>query len=46
MNLYLQIDLAFLPYVAKGPTKTPPIGNYDSPDGEYTNTTKKYQGEE
>lgn len=42
----LQADLTFLPYVAKGPVKTPPIENYDSPDGDYVNTTRKYDGEE
>ncbi|EFN83438.1 39S ribosomal protein L40, mitochondrial [Harpegnathos saltator] len=42
----IQVDLAFLPYVVKGPLKTPPIENYNSPDGEYVNTTRKYEGEE
>ncbi|XP_032662966.1 39S ribosomal protein L40, mitochondrial [Odontomachus brunneus] len=42
----IQVDLALLPYVTKGPSKTPPIENYESPDGEYVNTTRKYEGEE
>ncbi|XP_072749738.1 large ribosomal subunit protein mL40 [Anoplolepis gracilipes] len=42
----IQTDLGLLPYTAKGPLKTPPIENYDSPDGEYINMTRKYDGEE
>ncbi|KMQ96606.1 39s ribosomal protein mitochondrial [Lasius niger] len=42
----IQMDLGLLPHTAKGPLKTPAIENYDSPDGEYTNTTRKYDGEE
>ncbi|KYN18461.1 PREDICTED: 39S ribosomal protein L40, mitochondrial [Trachymyrmex cornetzi] len=42
----IQLDLGLLPYTAKGPLKTPPIENYDSPDGEYTNTTRIFDGEE
>ncbi|KYM97071.1 39S ribosomal protein L40, mitochondrial [Cyphomyrmex costatus] len=42
----IQLDLEFLPHTAKGPLKTPPIENYDNPDGEYTNTTRKFDGEE
>ncbi|XP_014485753.1 PREDICTED: 39S ribosomal protein L40, mitochondrial [Dinoponera quadriceps] len=42
----IQVDLALLPYVTKGPSKTPPIENYDNPDGEYVNTTRRYVGEE
>jgi len=42
----IQMDLGILPYTAKGPLKTPAIENYDSPDGEYTNITRKYDGEE
>lgn len=40
------MDLGLLPYTAKGPSKTPAIENYDSPDGEYINLTRKYDGEE
>lgn len=42
----IQPDLALLPYKAKGPLKTAPIENYNSPDGEYINTTRKFEGEE
>ncbi|XP_011162649.1 39S ribosomal protein L40, mitochondrial isoform X1 [Solenopsis invicta] len=42
----IQLDLGLLPYTAKGPLKTPVIKNYDSPDGEYTNLTRKFDGEE
>ncbi|XP_012538009.1 39S ribosomal protein L40, mitochondrial isoform X2 [Monomorium pharaonis] len=42
----IQMDFELLPYMAKGPLKTPPIKNYDSPDGEYINLTKKFDGEE
>ncbi|KOC63350.1 39S ribosomal protein L40, mitochondrial [Habropoda laboriosa] len=38
-------DNLCLPYNAVGPAHTPPINNYDSPDGEYTETTIKYPGE-
>ncbi|KAL6423105.1 hypothetical protein ACFW04_010536 [Cataglyphis niger] len=42
----IQVDLGLLPYIAKGPLKTPAIENYESPDGEYINMTRKYDGEE
>ncbi|XP_011637847.1 39S ribosomal protein L40, mitochondrial [Pogonomyrmex barbatus] len=42
----IQIDFDFIPYTTKGPLKTPPIENYDCPDGEYTNITRKFDGEE
>ncbi|KAL0111890.1 hypothetical protein PUN28_013238 [Cardiocondyla obscurior] len=42
----IQIDIELLPHTAKGPLKTPPIENYDSPDGEYINTTRRFDGEE
>lgn len=42
---YFQIDPTVLPYSAMGPTRTPAVTNYDSPDGEYFNITKKYDGE-
>ncbi|XP_015176445.1 PREDICTED: 39S ribosomal protein L40, mitochondrial [Polistes dominula] len=44
-NEALQIDLTFLPYLNRGPCHTPPIKNYDSPDGEYKDITFKYPGE-
>lgn len=42
----IQVDSGLLPHIAKGPLRTPPIENYDSPDGEYINTTRRYEGEE
>lgn len=40
------MDLGHLPHTMKGPLKTPPIENYDRPDGEYINITQKFEGEE
>lgn len=42
----LQLDEALLTYSATGPTETPPIKDFDSPDGEYIDVTKKFEGEE
>lgn len=45
-ELYLeaiQPDLQLLPFKFQGPVTTPPIENYDSPDGEYLNITKKWE---
>ncbi|KAL2717133.1 hypothetical protein V1478_012833 [Vespula squamosa] len=44
-NEAIQIDLTFLPYLKQGPCRTPPIQNYDTPDGEYIDITLKYPGE-
>lgn len=41
----VQLDTSYLPYSASGPLHTPPINNYDNPDGEYLETTIKYAGE-
>ncbi|XP_015440221.1 PREDICTED: 39S ribosomal protein L40, mitochondrial [Dufourea novaeangliae] len=41
----IQFDETFLPYSALGPVNTPPIENYDSPDGAYIETTLKYVDE-
>ncbi|XP_076748674.1 mitochondrial ribosomal protein L40 [Xylocopa sonorina] len=41
----LEFDDSYLPYTTMGPVHTPPISNYDSPDGEYIDTTIKYPGE-
>lgn len=38
----IQPDLQLLPFKAIGPVSTPPIENYDSPDGEYLNVSKKW----
>ena len=40
-----QIDLSLIPVTVVGPTHTPAIDNYDSPDGEYADVTKKFEGE-
>ncbi|GAB1862953.1 Large ribosomal subunit protein mL40 [Camponotus japonicus] len=42
----IQNDFKLLPYTAKGPLKTPAIENYNSPDGDYINMTRKFDGEE
>ncbi|XP_072929772.1 large ribosomal subunit protein mL40 [Epargyreus clarus] len=36
-------DLQLIPYTITGPVATPPIKNYDSPDGEYIDISKKWQ---
>ncbi|XP_012164304.1 39S ribosomal protein L40, mitochondrial [Bombus terrestris] len=48
MQLYkkaVEFDDSFIPYSATGPVYTPPIEDFDSPDGEYIETTVKYVGE-
>ncbi|CAK1583771.1 unnamed protein product [Parnassius mnemosyne] len=35
-------DLQLIPYTISGPVATPPIKNYDSPDGEYVDVSKKW----
>ncbi|PNF35846.1 hypothetical protein B7P43_G09401 [Cryptotermes secundus] len=37
----IQINPTLLPFTVRGPVKTPPIKGYDSPDGEYTDVSKK-----
>ncbi|XP_012285332.1 39S ribosomal protein L40, mitochondrial [Orussus abietinus] len=47
-ELYLeaiQVDLSLIPYSANGPVTTPPIKNFDSPDGDYIDVTQKFDGE-
>lgn len=44
-NEAIQIDCSLLPYETQGPCHTPPIENYDCPDGEYIDLTIKYPGE-
>jgi len=39
----IQPDLQLVPFSMKGPVSTPPIDNYDSPDGEYTVLTRKWE---
>lgn len=44
-DLYLaavDIDESFLTYQLTGPVETPPIENYQSPDGEYIDISKKW----
>ncbi|XP_054011608.1 39S ribosomal protein L40, mitochondrial [Hylaeus anthracinus] len=41
----IEIDDSFVPYSAVGPVHTPPIKNYDSPDGSYADITMVYDGE-
>lgn len=41
-NAAIQIDEALLPFQATGPVETPPIPDYDSPDGEYVDTSRKW----
>ncbi|XP_068619244.1 large ribosomal subunit protein mL40 [Battus philenor] len=35
-------DLQLIPYSVSGPVATPPIKNYDTPDGEYVDVSKKW----
>ena len=44
-NKAVEFNDQYLPYNAVGPLYTPPIPDYYSPDGEYTETTVKYVGE-
>lgn len=39
----VQPDLAFVPFYADVVVSTPPIEKYDSPDGEYVDTSKKWE---
>lgn len=39
----IQLDTNLVPFHVEGPTATPPIDKYDSPDGEYTNISKKWE---
>lgn len=39
----IQPDEKLLPIKVNGPVSTPPIKNYNSPDGEYINTTKTFE---
>ncbi|XP_067664450.1 large ribosomal subunit protein mL40-like [Haliotis asinina] len=38
----IQVDEMFLPLEMKGPVETPPIKDFDPVDGDYIDTTKKY----
>ena len=39
---YFQVNEQLVNYDVKGPVATPPIKDYDSPDGEYTDTTRVF----
>ncbi|XP_043274301.1 39S ribosomal protein L40, mitochondrial isoform X2 [Venturia canescens] len=41
----IQVDNAMVPLTIVGPKNTPSIMHYDSPDGEYVDVTKKFEGE-
>ncbi|KAJ1528701.1 hypothetical protein ONE63_007094 [Megalurothrips usitatus] len=38
----IKVDESLLPISVRGPTLTPPIKDYDSPDGDYQNTSFKW----
>jgi large subunit ribosomal protein L40 len=38
----IKIDRDLIPYVAQGPTETPPIENYRCPDGDYIDVSRKW----
>lgn len=38
----LQIDPMMLPYKSDGPVHTPPAENYETPDGDYQDVSKKW----
>ncbi|XP_041355103.1 39S ribosomal protein L40, mitochondrial-like [Gigantopelta aegis] len=39
----IQMDEGLIPVVLHGPVHTPPIGDYEPPDGDYINTTKTFK---
>lgn len=39
----IQPDLTLIPYFSVGPVATPPIEKYESPDGDYTDISKKWE---
>ncbi|XP_021923104.1 39S ribosomal protein L40, mitochondrial isoform X2 [Zootermopsis nevadensis] len=38
----IQINPTQIPFIVRGPVQTPPIKGYDSPDGEFTDVSKKW----
>ena len=42
LTVFLQLDESLVPFEWKGPLNSPPIKDYPSVDGEYTDTTPKY----
>ncbi|XP_014768408.1 39S ribosomal protein L40, mitochondrial [Octopus bimaculoides] len=41
-HLAIQIDEQLIPYTHQGPMRTIPIDNYESPDGDYKDTSRKW----
>ncbi|ESO06603.1 hypothetical protein HELRODRAFT_155730 [Helobdella robusta] len=41
-QMALQIDEKLIPFERQGPTDTPPIKDYTPPDGDYIDTTRKF----
>lgn len=41
----IELDMSLLSLEVTGPTRTPPIPNYDVPDGDYFDISKKWEGE-
>lgn len=41
----IQPDMDMIPFTAVGPVQTPPIEGYNYVDGDYSDITKKYDGE-
>ncbi|KAJ8928954.1 hypothetical protein NQ314_018406 [Rhamnusium bicolor] len=37
-----EFDFHLIPFKSEGPVETPPIENYDSPDGEYLDVSRKW----
>lgn len=36
------MDLNLLPFEVSGPTQTPPLANYEAPDGDYVDVSPKW----
>lgn len=41
----VQPDMDMIPFIAKGPVKTPPMKDYEFVDGDYNNLTRVFDGE-
>ncbi|XP_045475289.1 39S ribosomal protein L40, mitochondrial [Harmonia axyridis] len=39
----IQTDFRLIPFRSEGPVETPPIKNYEVPDGDYVDTSKKWE---
>ena len=39
---WFQLDTAMLPHSWRGPVHTPAMEDYEAPDGEYTETTRRF----